>query len=66
MAKTLCDWSKKDLDKHADHLAAIVRDPRYYCRKCARSAHSSKFLCKPRRLPELPAPETTEKSETED
>lgn len=58
MAKTLCDWSKKDLEKKADELAALVRDPRFYCRKCARSAHTSKVLCKPRKLPAAPAPPT--------
>lgn len=51
MAKTLCDWSKKDLEKHGDRLAALVRDPRWYCRKCARVANVTKVLCKPRRLP---------------
>ena len=55
MGKTLCDWSKKDLEKHADELAKIVRDPRFYCRKCARSAHSSKVLCKPGKLPDVAA-----------
>lgn len=53
MAKTLCDWSKKDLEKRADTLAAIVREPRWYCRKCARVANTSKVLCKPCRLPGL-------------
>lgn len=53
MAKTLCDWSKKDLEKSADELAAIVREPRWYCRKCARVANISKVLCKPRKLPGL-------------
>lgn len=51
MAKTLCDWSKHDLEKKADKLLKIVRDPRFYCRRCARVAHKSKVLCKPRRLP---------------
>jgi len=51
MAKTLCDWSKRDLEHHADKLLKLVQDPRYYCRKCARVGHDSKVLCKPRRLP---------------
>jgi hypothetical protein len=51
MAKTLCDWSKKDLEKRADELAKLVRDPTWYCRKCARVANTPKVLCKPRRLP---------------
>jgi hypothetical protein len=53
MAKTLCDWSKRDLEKHADQLWELVRDPRWYCRKCARVANTSKVLCKPRKLPGL-------------
>lgn len=51
MAKTLCDWSKKDLDRHAVQLLVLVRDPKFYCRKCARVANTSKVLCKPRKLP---------------
>lgn len=51
MAKTLCDWSKRELEKHPDKLWELVRDPRYYCRKCARSANTTKVLCKPRPLP---------------
>jgi hypothetical protein len=43
MAKTLCDWSKRDLEKHADKLLLLVRDPRYYCRKCARVANTPKL-----------------------
>ncbi len=53
MGKTLCDWSKKDLEKRGVELAAIVREPRWYCRKCARVANTSKVLCKPRKLPGL-------------
>lgn len=51
MAKTLCDWSKRDLEKHPDKLLEVVRDPQFYCRKCARVANTSKVLCKPRKLP---------------
>lgn len=51
MARTLCDWTKRDLEKHPDKLLELVRDPRFYCRKCARVAHGSKVLCKPRKLP---------------
>lgn len=51
MAKTLCDWTKRDLEKHPEKLRELVRDPRFYCRKCARVAHGSKVLCKPRKFP---------------
>lgn len=51
MAKTLCDWSKRDLRKHADELLALVDKPNFFCRKCARVANTPKVLCKPCRLP---------------
>jgi hypothetical protein len=51
MAKTLCDWSKRDLSKHANKLLELVDPPRFFCRKCARVANISKVLCKPSRLP---------------
>jgi len=51
MAKTLCDWSKKEIERDFEKLCTIVANPRYLCRKCARSAGSSKHLCKPRNLP---------------
>lgn len=50
MSKTLCDWSKKDIERDFDQLVAITKDANYICRKCARSAVASKYLCKPRRV----------------
>ena len=49
VAKTLCDWNRKDIEKHFDLLCEITSRPRYSCLKCAASAHESKHLCKPRR-----------------
>jgi len=46
MAKTICDWSKKDLEKNGDRLWALTRDPCFYCRKCGRVANRKKVLCK--------------------
>jgi hypothetical protein len=51
MAKTLCDWSRGRIEKRADKLLELVREPRFFCRKCARVANISKVLCEPRRLP---------------
>ncbi len=45
--KTLCDWSKSDIEEHLDLLSELVDEPRFVCRKCARSAHSKRQLCKP-------------------
>lgn len=50
MAKSLCDWTKKDIEHHADELERLLREPRFYCRKCARCACVSKVLCKPQRM----------------
>lgn len=51
MAHTLCDWSKHDIEKSAHKLAALVRNPQFYCRKCARVANTPDVLCKPKHLP---------------
>jgi hypothetical protein len=51
MAKTLCEWSKSDLEKSAAKLASLVVGARYFCRKCARVANREGVLCKPRELP---------------
>jgi hypothetical protein len=51
MPKTLCDWSKSDIEKHTDKLRALTANPLYYCRKCARVASTSDVLCKGKRFP---------------
>lgn len=49
--KTLCDWSGKDIAKKIDELAALVAEPTWVCRKCARVAAKKGALCKPTKLP---------------
>jgi hypothetical protein len=44
--KTLCDYSKKDIEKQHKRIAALIKDPKYICEKCARSANDKKALCK--------------------
>lgn len=46
MAKTICDWSKKDLEERPDLLRSITQSPTHYCRKCGRVANTKKVLCK--------------------
>jgi len=46
MAKTLCDWSKKDIENDAKKLHALTREACYFCRKCARVSNQKKALCK--------------------
>lgn len=53
MAKTLCDWSKKDIAAKPEKLAELISDPRFYCAKCARAASLPRALCKARKLPLL-------------
>lgn len=50
--KTLCDWSKRELQDDAKKLAALVKDASYYCQKCARVANDKKVLCKAKKLPD--------------
>lgn len=52
--ETLCDWSRKHIEKHSGRLTDIIREPRYYCRKCARAANEKKYLCKPVKI-KIPA-----------
>jgi len=46
MAKTLCDWSKKDFVKKAEQLHALTRESCYFCGKCGRVANNKKVLCR--------------------
>ena len=50
MAKSLCKWKKKDIEKNAHELMRIVSKPRFLCKDCARAAHNKEFLCKPTKI----------------
>ena len=45
--KTLCDLSKKDIEKHVKKIIKENNKPLYFCSKCARVANSKKQLCEP-------------------
>ncbi|WP_234041954.1 hypothetical protein [Persicirhabdus sediminis] len=51
--KTFCKWSRKDIEKRFDLLAELVDEPRFVCKKCARSSNDKKLLCKPAALPAM-------------
>lgn len=53
MSKTLCDWSKKDIERHATELLSIVSPPRWLCFKCARTACGKQYLCRPESIERL-------------
>lgn len=46
MSKTICDWSKKELEAKSEKLYALTKDACYFCRKCGRVANTKKVLCK--------------------
>lgn len=46
MSRTLCDWSKKDIQRHAEELLQIVTPQLYLCEKCARTACDDRYLCR--------------------
>lgn len=48
--KTLCEWTKQDIDKELKKLSKLVIHPKYVCRKCARAASKDKYLCKAEKL----------------
>ncbi len=54
--KKLCKWDKARIRKKAEKLKEELREPQYYCKKCARAARSAERLCKPQALgdPERP------------
>ncbi|MCX7869227.1 MAG: hypothetical protein N2322_04675, partial [Terrimicrobiaceae bacterium] len=51
MAKTLCEWKPREIEKKREKLAVLISRPAFYCRKCARAASKAKVLCRPRKLP---------------
>lgn len=51
MPRTLCEWDKRDIERDLGKLARVIGEPRFVCRKCARSAEDPRYLCKPIRLP---------------
>lgn len=47
MSETLCDWSKHEIRERAEELLELTREPKFFCRKCARVAQIPFVLCKP-------------------
>ncbi len=48
--KTLCEWSKRDLEKERDELMALVAKPTHVCKSCGRAASDKQALCKPLKI----------------
>lgn len=52
--KRLCDLSKKDIEKHWDQIAEMLKTPTHACLNCCRVSDNKKRLCKPQRLSDPP------------
>jgi transposase-like protein len=46
-AKTLCAFKKNYLKENLSKYKKLVRDARFLCKKCGRTAQDEKRLCKP-------------------
>lgn len=46
--KKLCKWDKARIREKEEKLKEELRQPQYYCTKCARAARESRRLCKPK------------------
>lgn len=48
--KSMCKWSRSDINKSFDEFSKTVASPTHACGKCGRVANSKKALCKPLKL----------------
>lgn len=55
MPKTLCEWSRRDIERHCDQLQKLTHAAEFYCRKCARVAVTERVLCKPEAFRDCPS-----------
>ena len=46
LKKTLCDYDRKDIEKHRKLFEEAVANPTHLCVKCARASNRPDLLCK--------------------
>ena len=51
MAKRLCKLNRREIAADLSTIHALVREPQYLCRACARSSAEKTYLCKPDAIP---------------
>jgi hypothetical protein len=51
--KPLCDWSKKEIERHAAERLTIVTPQWFICFKCAPTACGKHYLCRPESIEKI-------------
>lgn len=50
LKKTICEFTKSDLDKYEKDIRKLVKEPKFICKKCLRVSSKNDFLCKPSKI----------------
>ena len=48
--KTLCDFTKHDLDKYGKEIKKMIKKPKHLCKRCLRVSSDKNYLCKPTKI----------------
>jgi len=48
--KTLCHWNKIEIKENKELLFSIIKNPKYYCKKCIRVSNDEKLICKAEKI----------------
>lgn len=50
MNKSLCDFTKSEMETNHKMLKKLTKNPTYICKKCFRATSDKDFLCKPNKI----------------
>ncbi len=50
--KKLCDWTKSGINKNEKLLFSLIKNPSFFCKKCARSSKDESYICKAEKIKE--------------
>ena len=48
--KTLCEFTKNDLDNYENKIKKMIKKPKHMCKKCLRVSSDKNYLCKPSKI----------------